>query len=122
MEIIQNDGSPIERNTTKRQRRKKVTSKEFDYSATIEEDSEIEETLLKEKTTGLEFEHLVEILSNTEENNQNTMSHENCTELNVSRSDIAVQLIENDASKKTYFTFPQRKDIIEFKNSGKIFY
>ena len=26
------------------------------------------------------------------------MSHENCTELNVSRSDIAVQLIENDAS------------------------
>lgn len=33
-----------------------------------------------------------------------------------------VKLIQNDSSKKTYFTFPTRKDVIEFKNKGKKFF
>ena len=33
-----------------------------------------------------------------------------------------VKLIENDPSKKTYFTFPTRKDVIEFKENGKKFF
>lgn len=33
-----------------------------------------------------------------------------------------VELIENDASKKTYFSFPTREDVIEFKKIGKKFY
>jgi len=31
-------------------------------------------------------------------------------------------LIENDASKQSYFSFPTRKDVIEFKKSGKRFF
>ena len=33
-----------------------------------------------------------------------------------------VKLIQNDSSKKTYFTFPTRKDVIEFKDKGKKFF
>lgn len=33
-----------------------------------------------------------------------------------------VELIENDASKKTYFTFPTRQDVIDFKKAGKKFF
>jgi len=33
-----------------------------------------------------------------------------------------VKLIENDPSKKTYFTFPTRQDVLEFKNNGKRFF
>lgn len=33
-----------------------------------------------------------------------------------------VQLIENDASKKTYFSFPTRQDVLEFKRNGKKFF
>lgn len=33
-----------------------------------------------------------------------------------------VQLIENNASEKTYFTFPTREDVIEFKKNGKKFF
>lgn len=33
-----------------------------------------------------------------------------------------VKLIENDPSKKTYFTFPTRKDVLVFKKNGKKFY
>ena len=33
-----------------------------------------------------------------------------------------VKLIENDPSKKTYFTFPTRQDVIEFKKNGKKFF
>ncbi|WP_400076794.1 methionyl-tRNA formyltransferase [Winogradskyella sp. R77965] len=33
-----------------------------------------------------------------------------------------VVLIDNDASKKTYFTFPTKKDVDEFKRKGKKFY
>ena len=33
-----------------------------------------------------------------------------------------VKLIENDASKKTYFTFPTRKDVLQFKKNGKLFF
>jgi methionyl-tRNA formyltransferase len=34
----------------------------------------------------------------------------------------AVILIENDASKKTYFTFPSRQDVLEFNKNGKKFF
>lgn len=34
----------------------------------------------------------------------------------------AVNLIENDASKKTYFTFPSRQDVLEFNKNGKKFF
>lgn len=33
-----------------------------------------------------------------------------------------VELIKNDSSKKTYYTFPTRKDVLEFKKIGKKFY
>ncbi|MDB4785619.1 formyltransferase family protein, partial [Akkermansiaceae bacterium] len=33
-----------------------------------------------------------------------------------------VKLIENDSSKKTYFSFPTRKDVVEFNKSGKKFF
>ena len=33
-----------------------------------------------------------------------------------------VKLIENDPSKKTYFTFPTRQDVLEFKKNGKKFF
>lgn len=33
-----------------------------------------------------------------------------------------VELIENEASKKTYFTFPTREDVIHFKKIGKKFF
>ena len=33
-----------------------------------------------------------------------------------------VILIENDPSKKTYFTFPTRQDVLEFKKNGKKFF
>ena len=33
-----------------------------------------------------------------------------------------VALIENDASKKSYFTFPTRNDVKEFLKIGKQFY
>ena len=33
-----------------------------------------------------------------------------------------VQLIENDSSKKTYFTFPTRKDVLDFKKINKSFF
>ena len=33
-----------------------------------------------------------------------------------------VTLIANDASKKSYFTFPTRQDVLEFKNNGKKFF
>ena len=33
-----------------------------------------------------------------------------------------VKLIANDASKKSYFTFPTRQDVLEFKNNGKKFF
>jgi methionyl-tRNA formyltransferase len=33
-----------------------------------------------------------------------------------------VKLIENDSSKKTYFTFPTRQDVLEFKKNGKKFF
>lgn len=33
-----------------------------------------------------------------------------------------VQLIENDISQQTYFSFPTRKDVLEFKRNGKKFY
>jgi methionyl-tRNA formyltransferase len=33
-----------------------------------------------------------------------------------------VKLIVNDASKKSYFTFPTRQDVLEFKNNGKRFF
>jgi len=33
-----------------------------------------------------------------------------------------VQIIENNPSKKTYFGFPTRKDVIEFKKIGKSFF
>jgi methionyl-tRNA formyltransferase len=33
-----------------------------------------------------------------------------------------VKLIVNDPSKKTYFTFPTRQDVIEFKKNGKKFF
>tara|TARA_Y100000385_G_C13033452_1_gene611840 strand:+ start:534 stop:1298 length:765 start_codon:yes stop_codon:yes gene_type:complete len=33
-----------------------------------------------------------------------------------------VNLIENDSSKKTYFTFPTRQDVLEFKKNGKLFF
>jgi len=33
-----------------------------------------------------------------------------------------VQLIENDDSKKTYFTFPTKEDVQEFRNNGKKFF
>ena len=33
-----------------------------------------------------------------------------------------VQLIKNDDSKKTYFTFPTKEDVNEFKNNGKKFF
>ena len=33
-----------------------------------------------------------------------------------------VKLIENDPSKKTYFTFPTRQDVLEFKKNGKNFF
>jgi len=33
-----------------------------------------------------------------------------------------VQLIVNDASQKTYFTFPTRRDVLEFKRNGKKFF
>ena len=33
-----------------------------------------------------------------------------------------VKLIENDSSKKTYFTFPTRQDVLEFKRNGKKFF
>ena len=33
-----------------------------------------------------------------------------------------VVLINNDASQKTYYSFPTRSDVIEFLNNGKRFY
>jgi len=33
-----------------------------------------------------------------------------------------VKLIKNDPLKKTYFSFPTRKDVIEFKKNGKKFF
>jgi len=33
-----------------------------------------------------------------------------------------VQLIVNDISQKTYFTFPTRRDVLEFKRNGKKFF
>jgi methionyl-tRNA formyltransferase len=33
-----------------------------------------------------------------------------------------VKLIENDPSKKTYFTFPTKQDVLEFKKNGKKFF
>lgn len=33
-----------------------------------------------------------------------------------------VQLIKNDNSKKTYFSFPTRKDVLEFRRNGKKFF
>ncbi len=33
-----------------------------------------------------------------------------------------VKLIKNDISKGSYFSFPQRQDVIEFKKSGKVFF
>jgi len=33
-----------------------------------------------------------------------------------------VKLIANDASKKSYFTFPTRQDVLEFKKNGKKFF
>jgi methionyl-tRNA formyltransferase len=33
-----------------------------------------------------------------------------------------VQLIVNDVSQKTYFTFPTRRDVLEFKRNGKKFF
>jgi methionyl-tRNA formyltransferase len=33
-----------------------------------------------------------------------------------------VQLIENDISQKTYFSFPTRQDVLEFKRNGKKFF
>ena len=33
-----------------------------------------------------------------------------------------LNIIENDESQKTYFSFPNRKDVIEFKNNGKKFF
>lgn len=33
-----------------------------------------------------------------------------------------VKLIENDPTKKTYFTFPTRQDVVEFKKNGKKFF
>ena len=33
-----------------------------------------------------------------------------------------VKLIENDPSKKTYFTFPTRQDVLDFKKNGKKFF
>jgi methionyl-tRNA formyltransferase len=33
-----------------------------------------------------------------------------------------VKLIKNDSLKKTYFSFPTRKDVIEFKKNGKKFF
>jgi len=33
-----------------------------------------------------------------------------------------VELIENDASKMTYFSFPTKEDVIEFKQKGKRFF
>ncbi|MDB3938464.1 formyltransferase family protein [Flavobacteriaceae bacterium] len=33
-----------------------------------------------------------------------------------------VKLIENDASKKSYFTFPTKQDVLEFKKNGKRFF
>ena len=33
-----------------------------------------------------------------------------------------VKLIENDPSKKTYFTFPSRQDVLEFNKNGKKFF
>ena len=33
-----------------------------------------------------------------------------------------VKLIVNDACKKSYYTFPTRQDVLEFKNNGKRFF
>ena len=33
-----------------------------------------------------------------------------------------VALIPNDATKKTYYTFPTRKDVLEFRKNGKKFF
>jgi methionyl-tRNA formyltransferase len=38
----------------------------------------------------------------------------------ISKNHVA--LIPNDSSKKTYYTFPTRKDVIEFKKNGKFFF
>ena len=35
----------------------------------------------------------------------------------IQRNDV--KLIENDPSKKSYFTFPTRQDVLEFKKNGK---
>ena len=37
-------------------------------------------------------------------------------------SNNKVVLIPNDASKKTYYTFPTRKDVLEFRENGKKFF
>lgn len=37
-------------------------------------------------------------------------------------SNNKVVLIPNDASKKTYYTFPTRKDVLEFRKNGKKFF
>ena len=33
-----------------------------------------------------------------------------------------VQLIVNDIAQKTYFTFPTKRDVLEFKRNGKRFF
>ena len=33
-----------------------------------------------------------------------------------------VEFIKNDPSKQTYFTFPTRQDVVEFKKNGKKFF
>ena len=38
----------------------------------------------------------------------------------IQRNDV--KLIDNDPSKKTYFTFPTRQDVLEFKKNGKKFF
>lgn len=38
----------------------------------------------------------------------------------IQRNDV--KLIENDPSKKSYFTFPTRQDVLEFKKNGKKFF
>jgi methionyl-tRNA formyltransferase len=33
-----------------------------------------------------------------------------------------VEIINNDPSKKTYYTFPTKEDVIDFKSKGKFFF
>ncbi|MDB4851845.1 formyltransferase family protein, partial [Flavobacteriaceae bacterium] len=37
-------------------------------------------------------------------------------------SNNKVAIIPNDASKKTYYSFPTRKDVLEFRKNGKKFF